>query len=60
MDKTIYCNTFNYCGYKSYSGTNQICLYESYCDFQLPRDSRIKNEPTDELKHDIRENDTGE
>ena len=37
MDKT--CNG-GYCNYKLLGGSNPLCSYQGYCDYQCPKDSR--------------------
>ena len=39
-----YCNQVypGVCGYKALSDCFAICIYDGYCDYQTPRDSRQK------------------
>lgn len=36
------CDGGGYCSYKDQEGSLMRCKYEGYCDFQLPRDSRMQ------------------
>lgn len=36
------CQASGYCQYKIFSGAMYICQYSVYCDYQLPKDSRMQ------------------
>lgn len=45
------CNGEIYCEYKTLGGIFSGCNYEGYCDYQAPRDSREKDEETQNANH---------
>lgn len=47
------CTTSNPCPFKLYNSEGFFgCQYIEYCDFQLPRDSRMKTNPTPDVEEE--------
>gem|GEM_PF-6934115 len=44
------CNSYGYCSYRVQGTCGWECTYKKYCDWQNPRDSRLKEKENEDMQ----------